>query len=71
MIHPQNPIQDSAQRIIVNPLNLFTHLPKPFLVLVTAYFFTSLGHFAHNAEYLCEYLNLPTRLTRAKVYEPS
>jgi hypothetical protein len=43
-------------------------LPKPFMVLVAAYFLTSLGHFAHNAEYLCEYPNLPTWLTRAKVY---
>jgi hypothetical protein len=43
-------------------------LPKPFMVLVAAYFLTSLGHFAHNAEYLCEYPNLPAWLTRAKVY---
>ena len=43
-------------------------LPKPFMVLIAAYFLTSLGHFAHNAEYLCEYPNLPAWLTRAKVY---
>jgi hypothetical protein len=43
-------------------------LPKPFVVLIAAYFLTSLGHFAHNAEYLCEYPNLPAWLTRAKVY---
>jgi hypothetical protein len=47
---------------------LFNHLPKPFILLVAAYFFTSLGHFAHNAEFICEYPNLPTWLTRAKVY---
>jgi hypothetical protein len=43
----------------MNPLNLFNHLPKPFLVLVAAYFLTSFGHFAHNAEFICEYPNLP------------
>jgi hypothetical protein len=47
---------------------LFSHLPKPFILLVAAYFFTSLGHFAHNAEFICEYPNLPAWLTRAKVY---
>jgi hypothetical protein len=61
-------MQNSVQRITMNPLNLFTHLPKPFLVLVAAYFLTSLGHFAHNAEFICEYPNLPAWLTRAKVY---
>lgn len=43
-------------------------LQKPFIALMVAYFFTSLGHFAHNAEFICEYPNLPTWLTRAKVY---
>ena len=52
----------------MHPFRLFSHLPKPFLVLIAAYFITSLGHFAHNAEYLCEYPNLPAWLTRAKVY---
>ncbi len=52
----------------MNPLHLFSQLPKPFLVLTAAYFLTSLGHFAHNAELLCEYPNLPAWLTRAKVY---
>lgn len=47
---------------------LFNPLPKPFAALLIAYFLTSLGHFAHNAEFLCEYPNLPTWLTRAKVY---
>ncbi len=52
----------------MNPFRLLSNLPKPFLVLVVAYFITSLGHFAHNAEFICEYPNLPTWLTRAKVY---
>jgi hypothetical protein len=52
----------------MHPLKLFSQLPKPFALLLAAYFLTSLGHFAHNAEYLCEYPNLPTWLTRAKVY---
>ncbi|WP_257859803.1 hypothetical protein [Variovorax sp. ZS18.2.2] len=32
------------------------------------YFLTSLGHFSHNAEFICEYPNLPASLTSAKVY---
>ncbi len=44
------------------------NLPKPLLFLTIAYFLASLGHFAHNAEFLCEYPNLPEWLTRAKVY---
>jgi hypothetical protein len=52
----------------MHPLKLISHLPKPFVLLLVAYFLTSLGHFAHNAEYLCEYPNLPAWLTRAKVY---
>jgi hypothetical protein len=43
-------------------------LPRPLLFLFAAYFLSSLGHFAHNAEFLCEYPNLPEWLTRAKVY---
>jgi hypothetical protein len=61
-------MQNSRQRRHMHPLKLFSQLPKPFALLLAAYFFTSLGHFAHNAEYLCEYPNLPTWLTRAKVY---
>jgi hypothetical protein len=49
-------------------LKLFSQYPKPFIILVAAYFATSLGHFAHNAEFICEYPNLPAWLTRAKVY---
>lgn len=43
-------------------------LPNIFLALAAAYFVTSLGHFTHNAEFICEYPNLPAWLTRAKVY---
>jgi hypothetical protein len=42
--------------------------PKPLLALTAAYFLTSLGHFSHNAEFICEYPNLPAWLTRAQVY---
>jgi hypothetical protein len=42
--------------------------PKVLLALTAAYFFTSLGHFSHNAEFICEYPNLPAWLTRAQVY---
>lgn len=44
------------------------NLPKVFLALAAAYFFTSLGHFSHNAEFICEYPNLPAWLTRTQVY---
>ena len=43
-------------------------VPVLFLVLAAIYFLASLGHFAHNAEFICEYPNLPEWLTRAKVY---
>jgi hypothetical protein len=43
-------------------------LPKVLLALTAAYFFTSLGHFSHNAEFICKYPNLPAWLTRAQVY---
>jgi len=52
----------------MQPMNHFKDLPKLFLALTAAYFLTSLGHFAHNAEFICEYPNLPVWLTRAKVY---
>ena len=39
-----------------------------FLWSAAVYFITSLGHFSHNAEFMCEYPNLPAWLTRAKVY---
>jgi len=45
-----------------------TRLPKVLLALTAAYFLTSLGHFSHNAEFICEYPNLPAWLTRTQVY---
>ncbi|AYQ29264.1 MULTISPECIES: hypothetical protein [unclassified Polaromonas] len=44
------------------------HIPRILLALTAAYFLTSLGHFSHNAEFICEYPNLPAWLTRAQVY---
>lgn len=41
---------------------------KVLLALTAAYFLTSLGHFSHNAEFICEYPNLPAWLTRTQVY---
>jgi len=41
---------------------------KVLLALTAAYFVTSLGHFSHNAEFICEYPNLPAWLTSAQVY---
>jgi hypothetical protein len=43
-------------------------VPKIFFALTAAYFISSLGHFSHNAEFICEYPNLPAWLTRAQVY---
>jgi len=45
-----------------------TQLPKVLLALTAAYFLTSLGHFSHNAEFICEYPKLPAWLTSAQVY---
>lgn len=52
----------------MHTLHHFRQLPKPLLILTAAYFLTSLGHFGHNAEFICEYPNLPAWLTRAQVY---
>lgn len=43
-------------------------LPKLLGVLVALYFAASLAHFAHNAEYIAYYPNMPGWLTREKVY---
>lgn len=48
--------------------DLHQQLPKVLFTLTAAYFLTSLGHFSHNAEFICEYPNLPAWLTRAQVY---
>ncbi|QSI30996.1 hypothetical protein GNX71_15995 [Variovorax sp. RKNM96] len=52
----------------MNPTHRLSGLPKLLIVLAAAYFLTSLGHFSHNAEFICEYPNLPASLTSAKVY---
>lgn len=38
------------------------------MALVAVYFVASLAHFAHNAEYISIYPNMPAWLTREKVY---
>ena len=43
-------------------------VPKTLLTLTVVYFLASLWHFTHNAEFICEYPNLPPWLTSAKVY---
>jgi hypothetical protein len=45
-----------------------SRFPRHVWVLVLVYFFASLAHFAHNAEYIAIYPNMPTWLTREKVY---
>ena len=41
---------------------------KPVWALIGAYFIASLAHFAHNAEFIAFYPNMPAWLTREKVY---
>jgi hypothetical protein len=43
-------------------------LPKAVVVLCLAYAMASLIHFAHNAEFLADYPNMPDWMSRAKVY---
>jgi hypothetical protein len=45
-----------------------TPLPRVLPALLLVYCVASLVHFAHNAEFLADYPNLPTWLTRAQVY---
>jgi hypothetical protein len=52
----------------MRPISRPISVPRLFLALTAVYFLTSLGHFSHNAEFMCEYPNLPPWLTRAKVY---
>jgi hypothetical protein len=52
----------------MNPIRRLSDLPKLLITLTAAYFLASLGHFTHNAEFICEYPNLPASLTGAKVY---
>jgi hypothetical protein len=44
------------------------HVPRLLLTLCLAYAAASLIHFAHNAEFLADYPNMPGWLSRAKVY---
>ena len=44
------------------------YLSRPLWVLLALYFAASLAHFAHNAEYIAYYPNMPGWLTREKVY---
>ena len=43
-------------------------LPKQVWAFVALYFVASLAHFAHNAEYIAFYPNMPAWLTREQVY---
>ena len=43
-------------------------LPRALVLLLLGYGAASLLHFVHNAEFLAEYPNMPTWLTRAQVY---
>ena len=43
-------------------------LPRALLVLLLAYGAASLLHYAHNAEFLADYPNLPAWMSRTKVY---
>jgi len=45
-----------------------TRIPAFLLVLLALYCAASLVHFAHNAEFVADYPNLPAWLTRSKVY---
>jgi len=44
------------------------YLSKHIWTLLIVYFIASLAHFVHNAEYIAFYPNMPTWLTREKVY---
>ena len=48
--------------------SLLSSLPRLLWVLVATYFAASLAHFAHNAEYIAFYPNMPAWLTREQVY---
>lgn len=52
--------------MIRSPLS--KHIPGYLLVAFAIYFGASLIHFAHNAEFISDYPNLPAWLTRWNVY---
>lgn len=43
-------------------------LPRHIWILLGVYTAASLGHFAHNAEFIAFYPNMPAWLTREKIY---
>jgi hypothetical protein len=43
-------------------------IPKLLLILMLMYGIATLVHFAHNAEFLADYPNMPAWLSRSKVY---
>jgi hypothetical protein len=43
-------------------------LSKPVWLLLAVYFVASLTHFAHNAEFIAIYPNMPASITRETVY---
>jgi hypothetical protein len=45
-----------------------TLLPRSIWALLTIYFLATLAHFAHNAEFIAFYPNMPQSLTRETVY---
>lgn len=48
--------------------SMFASLPRWVWILAAAYFVASFAHFAHNAEYIAFYPNMPGWLTREHVY---
>lgn len=52
----------------MHTFHLIHNARKTLFALTATYFLTSLGHFSHNAEFICEYPNLPAWLTRTQVY---
>lgn len=44
------------------------HVGRGLLILLLAYTAASLLHYAHNAEFLADYPNIPAWLSRGKVY---
>lgn len=56
-------VQGSEQTAAPTPMRT-----RALLVLLIAYGAASLLHFAHNAEFLADYPNLPASLSRASVY---
>jgi len=52
----------------MNRVQTSARVPRFLLVLVAVYCAASLIHFAHNAEFVKDYPNLPLWLTRSKVY---